>query len=118
MAPFGAALGDSGKSLASGDQGSDSARPHGFLDDLWKYPPEVPTGSTHRKHAPEARTVTSSPMLLNGGRPAYVIVKRTVWLVPPLEQPRSPEVPLGVFTVTLAVPGAEIKAVVIVTCNC
>ena len=33
-------------------------------------------------------------------------------------QPKSPEFPLGVFTVTLAVPGAEITAVVIVTCNC
>jgi len=39
-------------------------------------------------------------------------------LVPPLEQPKSPEFPLGVLTVTLAVPGAEITAVVIVTCNC
>ena len=38
-------------------------------------------------------------------------------LVPPLEQPKSPEVPLGVLTVTLAVPGAVIKAVVMVTCN-
>jgi hypothetical protein len=47
-----------------------------------------------------------------------VIVKRTAWLVPPLEHPRSPEVPLGVFTVTLAVPGAEIRLVGIVACNC
>lgn len=39
-------------------------------------------------------------------------------LVPPLLQPKSPELPLGVLTVTLAVPGAEITAVVIVTCNC
>jgi hypothetical protein len=46
-----------------------------------------------------------------------VIVKTRALLVPPLEQPRSPEVPLGVLTVTLAVPGAEIKTVVIVTCN-
>ena len=38
-------------------------------------------------------------------------------LVPPLVQPKSPEFPLGVLTVTLAVPGAEIKAVVMVTCN-
>jgi hypothetical protein len=38
--------------------------------------------------------------------------------VPPLVQPKSPEFPLGVLTVTLAVPGAEITAVVIVTCNC
>jgi hypothetical protein len=29
-------------------------------------------------------------------------------LVPPLEQPRSPVVPAGVFTVTLKFPGAEI----------
>lgn len=39
-------------------------------------------------------------------------------LVPPLEQPTLPELPLGVLTVTLAVPGAEIVSVVIVTCNC
>jgi hypothetical protein len=39
-------------------------------------------------------------------------------LVPPLVQPKSPEFPLGVLTVTLAVPGAEIRAAVIVTCNC
>lgn len=38
--------------------------------------------------------------------------------MPPLVQPKSPEFPLGVLTVTLAVPGAEITAVVIVTCNC
>jgi hypothetical protein len=47
-----------------------------------------------------------------------VIVKTRARLVPPLAQPRSPEFPLGVLTVTLAVPGAEIKEVVIVTCNC
>jgi len=35
-----------------------------------------------------------------------------------LVQPRSPEFPLGVLTFTLAVPGAEITAVVIVACNC
>jgi hypothetical protein len=29
-----------------------------------------------------------------------------------------PEFPLGVLTFTLAVPGAEITAVVIVACNC
>jgi hypothetical protein len=39
-------------------------------------------------------------------------------LVPPLAQPKSPEFPLGVLTVTLAVPGAEITALVIVTCSC
>lgn len=38
--------------------------------------------------------------------------------MPPLVQPKSPEFPLGVLTVTLAVPGAEITAVVSVTCNC
>jgi len=47
----------------------------------------------------------------------YVIVSTRALLVPPLVQPRSPEFPLGVFTVTLAVPGAEITALVIVTCN-
>ena len=47
-----------------------------------------------------------------------MIVKTRALLVPPLLQPTLPEFPLGVLTVTLAVPGAEIKAVVIVTCNC
>jgi hypothetical protein len=46
------------------------------------------------------------------------MVRTRAWLVPPLVQPRSPEFPLGVFTVTLAVPGPEIRVVVIVTCNC
>jgi hypothetical protein len=45
------------------------------------------------------------------------MVKTRAPLVPPLVQPKSPEFPLGVFTVTLAVPGAEITAAVIVTCN-
>jgi hypothetical protein len=48
----------------------------------------------------------------------YVIVRTRGLLVPPLEQPRSPEFPLGVLTVTFAVPGAGITAVVIVACNC
>ena len=39
-------------------------------------------------------------------------------LVPPLSHPRFPEFPLGVLTVTRAVPGAEIRAVVIVTLSC
>jgi len=39
-------------------------------------------------------------------------------LVPPLVQPKSPVFPLGVFTVTLTVPAAEITALVTVTCNC
>jgi hypothetical protein len=39
------------------------------------------------------------------------------WLVPPLVQPRSPEVPLGVLMATLAVPGPVMTAVVSVTCN-
>lgn len=38
--------------------------------------------------------------------------------MPPLQHPKSPELPLGVFTVTLAVPGAAMTAVVSVTCNC
>ena len=37
--------------------------------------------------------------------------------MPPLTQPKSCEFPLGVLTATLAVPGAEITAVVIVACN-
>jgi hypothetical protein len=45
------------------------------------------------------------------------MVKTRGLLVPPLEQPRVPEVPPGVLTVTLVVPGPEITAVVIVTCN-
>jgi hypothetical protein len=45
------------------------------------------------------------------------MVKMRAWLVPPLVQPRSPEFPLGVLTVTFAVPGEEITAVVIVNCN-
>ena len=32
--------------------------------------------------------------------------------------PRSPEIPLGVFTVTLAVPGTVIKLMGIVACTC
>jgi hypothetical protein len=46
------------------------------------------------------------------------MVNTRVLLVPPLVQPTSPEFPLGVSTVTIAVPGAEITVVVIVTCNC
>jgi hypothetical protein len=46
-----------------------------------------------------------------------VIVKTRLPLVPPLLQPKSPEFPLGVSTATSAVPGAEITAVVMVTCN-
>jgi hypothetical protein len=39
-------------------------------------------------------------------------------LVSPLVQPRLPEFPLGVLTLTLAVSKAEITAVVIVASNC
>jgi hypothetical protein len=46
-----------------------------------------------------------------------VIVKAKALLVPPLVQPKSPEVPLGVLTVTVAVPGAVITTEVRVTCN-
>jgi hypothetical protein len=46
------------------------------------------------------------------------MVKTRELLVPPLVQPKSPEFPAGVLTVTFAVPGAEIAALVIVTCNC
>ena len=45
------------------------------------------------------------------------MVSVSALLVPPLVQPRSPELPLGVLTVTLAVPEPEITSVVIVTCN-
>lgn len=38
--------------------------------------------------------------------------------MPPLVQPTYPEFPLGVFTVMLAVPGAEMSVVVIVTDSC
>jgi hypothetical protein len=46
-----------------------------------------------------------------------VIASVRALLVPPLVQPTSPEFPLGVSTVTVAVPGAETAVVVIVTCN-
>ena len=46
------------------------------------------------------------------------MVNTRALLVPPLEQPRLPEFPLGVLTVTLTAPGAETKAVVIVACIC
>jgi len=46
------------------------------------------------------------------------MVRVKALLVPPLLHPRSLEVPPGVCAVTLADPGAEIKAVVIVTCIC
>ena len=46
------------------------------------------------------------------------MVRTRAPLVPPLVQPKSPVFPLGVFTVTLAVPGAEITALVMETCNC
>src|ERR1700752_1731684 len=46
------------------------------------------------------------------------MVRVNALLVPPLVQPRSPELPLGVLTVTFAVPAPEITSVVIVTCNC
>ena len=46
------------------------------------------------------------------------MVKTSAWLVPPLVHPKFPEFPLGVLTVTFAVPGAEITAVVIVIFNC
>jgi hypothetical protein len=45
-------------------------------------------------------------------------VSERALLVPPLVQPTSPVFPLGVWTVTLAVPGAEIAVVLSVTCNC
>jgi hypothetical protein len=46
------------------------------------------------------------------------MVNTSALLVPPLLQPRSPELPLGVCTVTLTAPGAEIKLVVSMTFNC
>src|SRR5215472_14216658 len=48
----------------------------------------------------------------------YVMVKVNVLLVPPLVHPRSPELPLGVLTAMLAVPGPAIRVVVSVTCSC
>jgi len=47
----------------------------------------------------------------------YVMVKVRGLLVPPLVQPKSPEFPLGVLMVTLAVPGPVISFVVSVACN-
>ena len=57
-------------------------------------------------------------VVLKRAVPAQVIVRTRVPLVPPLVQPRSPELPLGVLTATFAVPGPEINSVVIVTCSC
>jgi|KBSMisStaDraftv2_1062788.scaffolds.fasta_scaffold917382_1 hypothetical protein len=48
----------------------------------------------------------------------YVTVKTNAWLLPPLSHPRSPETLDGVCTTSCPLPGAEICAVVIVTCNC
>ena len=48
---------------------------------------------------------------------SYVIVSVRASLVPPLVQPRLPEFPLGVWMVTLAVPGPVMSAVVSVTRN-
>jgi hypothetical protein len=45
------------------------------------------------------------------------MVKTRALLVPPLVQPKSPEVPLGVFTVTVADPSVEIAADVRVICS-
>jgi hypothetical protein len=45
------------------------------------------------------------------------MVKTRALLVPPLVQPKFPEFPLGVLTVTLAVPAAEITVVVSVACR-
>ena len=45
------------------------------------------------------------------------MVSVSALLVPPLLHPRLPELPLGVLTVTDAVPGLEIRLVGIVTCN-
>ena len=47
----------------------------------------------------------------------YVMVRVRGLLVPPLVQPKSPEFPLGVLMVTLAVPGPVMTALVSVTCN-
>jgi len=46
------------------------------------------------------------------------MVRTRALLVPPLVQPAYAEFPLGVLTVTLAVPGAEICVVVIVAVAC
>jgi hypothetical protein len=44
------------------------------------------------------------------------MVKTCTALLPPLEQPRSPEVPFGVWAETLALPDAVINPLVTVTC--
>lgn len=59
--------------------------------------------------------VVALPMV-DCGSP-YVMVSVSTLLLPPLAQPMSPEFPPGVCTNTFKVPGAEIKPVVIVTCN-
>ena len=45
------------------------------------------------------------------------MVRVRTLLVPPLVQPKLPELPLGVLMVTLAVPGPMISAVVSLACN-
>jgi hypothetical protein len=49
---------------------------------------------------------------------SYLIVKVSTLLLPPLEQPRSPEFPLGVSAITDTDPGADIMAVESFTLNC
>jgi len=45
------------------------------------------------------------------------MVKVSILLVPPLLQPKFPELPLGVFTATAKVPGPPINVVLSVTCS-
>src|SRR5690349_2729847 len=56
----------------------------------------------------------------NDQRPSdsQLTVSVSTLLVPPLLQPTSLVLPLGVTTLTLAFPGAEITLVVSITCNC
>jgi hypothetical protein len=55
---------------------------------------------------------------LGVGRWSQFTVRTNMLLVPPLLQPTSPVLPLGVLTLTSTEPGPEITPVVKVTWSC
>src|SRR5581483_3887344 len=58
-----------------------------------------------------------SPALIEAEAAHQFTVSTSMLLVPPLEQPTSPLLPLGVITFTFTEPGPEITAVLRVTCS-
>src|SRR5581483_1178035 len=58
-----------------------------------------------------------SPALIEAEAAHQFTVSTSTLLVPPLEQPTSPLLPLGVVTFTFTGPGPEMTAVLSVTCN-